>query len=125
MGRVRQKSLPAEKLEGIRRSYENSGMYVRDLLVAHGISWQTLDGLIQQHGWKQRPRTAPVSFNSQRQKVSRGDARDYDPKLMDAVTTLQKQNWVVYRRGEDFMCGTKVLTPAALLEKAVRYGMQP
>ncbi len=100
----------------VRKQYETSDIPVAMIAKKIGQSPASLIKRAMAEGWIPRERSR---FGK---KDKPGKAVEYAPHLQQAITKLRRNDIVVYRRGSDFMVGTKVLTEAALLEKAERYG---
>lgn len=121
--------IPAQQIEAVRQVFEMQPVSVERIANDFRMSPRTIRKLARTNGWKrqQPPRRGGVKPGHRKPDLAatiHRDAREakYSPELLAAIKTLQRNDFAVYRiKGDLFMCGTKRVHSAAILDKARRY----
>lgn len=140
-----------ERIAALRKRYESSTDSLEALAIDFRSCKRTINRMALKYGWKRRavqraekiaagkkvrhggwkplvsaPRkpTTKHHFNGWHGTNAVADdarVKRYGPELLRAIKVLQKNDFAVFKRGDGFMVGTKVLTEEALMQKAARY----
>lgn len=146
--RLKGTSLPSYRVEEIRGLYEDTNLTIDQVMIEAKCARQTIFNLARSYGWKKRNKVRkkksaagePIRTGGWKNNLTAKagkhhfngfhgtnavatDARSatYPPHLLSAIKLLQRNDFAVFRQGENFMVGTRIMDEDGLLAKAQRY----
>lgn len=124
------------RIARVRVAYEGTSQSVEQIAADNRMSPKTIRRLAKEGGWERKGRKRQGwkslmqpnrrhhfnGYHGTNAVAQDARAKRYAPELLNAIKTLQRNDFAVYRiKGNEFMCGTKRITEEALMEKARRY----